>query len=150
MAWQENYLATMGEGAEVIIWNTVNWQVHRIIDVNDSLIISISWKHNSTILAYGGYTYGKITLINSYRSECEPSVATPGELINAINTANVNPDADVIGLEAGTYTFTTAHIPLNALPAITSEITIIGNGATLTLPVGSALFGFFEVSAGAA
>lgn len=112
MAWQENYLATMGEGAEVIIWNTVNWQVHRIIDVNDSLIISISWKHNSTILAYGGYTYGKITLIDSYRSECEPSVATPGELINAINTANVNPDADVIGLEAGTYTFTAPHTPL--------------------------------------
>ncbi|MBZ0310786.1 MAG: hypothetical protein K8I82_32305 [Anaerolineae bacterium] len=39
-----------------------------------------------------------------------------------------------------TYTFTTAYIPLNALPAITSDITICSTeGAMLTRQAGSAL-----------
>ncbi|MCL4880466.1 MAG: PD40 domain-containing protein [Anaerolineae bacterium] len=79
---------------------------------------------------------------------CTAYPATVPDLISAITTANTTSGLDTLCLAAGTYTFTTTHIPLNALPAISSEITILGNGATLTRQVGSALFGFFEVSAG--
>jgi len=58
-------------------------------------------------------------------------------LIGAINTANGNGVADTLCLSEGTYTFTAADNTTyggNALPSITSEITLVGlgNGATLT------------------
>jgi hypothetical protein len=57
--------------------------------------------------------------------------------IAAINTANnetSNPGPDTISLAGGTYTFSTPHnfeYGPNALPPITSDITIEGNGAVL-------------------
>ena len=57
-------------------------------------------------------------------------------LIGAINAANRNAGADTIALApGGTYTLTQVDNPRfgpNGLPAITSEITIEGNGATIT------------------
>lgn len=53
-------------------------------------------------------------------------------LIAAIDTANGNGADDVIALGAGsTYTFTTANNGANALPVVTSTITIQGNGAII-------------------
>lgn len=60
------------------------------------------------------------------------------ELVNAINTANTNPGADILELSAGcAYTLTTVNNtdPLygdNGLPVITSEITMHGNGASIS------------------
>src|SRR5438094_6596865 len=53
-------------------------------------------------------------------------------LIAAINAANTNPGADIINLApGGTYTLTAEDSPGNGLPAITSQITINGNGAII-------------------
>ncbi len=51
-------------------------------------------------------------------------------LIAAIDTANGNGEDDDIALAAGsTYTFTAANNGANALPVVTTKITIQGNGA---------------------
>ncbi len=79
------------------------------------------------------------------------AVADSAGLIAAINTANSNGVADTICLANSTYTFTTpdnVHNGANALPVIMSDITIEGNGATLTRAVGAPAMRFFEVSAG--
>ncbi|MBN1933761.1 MAG: hypothetical protein JW934_03800, partial [Anaerolineae bacterium] len=75
-----------------------------------------------------------------------------GELINAINEANANGEADTIMLDGTcTYLFTNAYAadpdgygPV-ALPPITSDITIEGNGAVLNRS-GSNVFRFFYVT----
>lgn len=54
--------------------------------------------------------------------------------ISAVNSANADPDATTICLSAGTYTFTTkdnSDFGGTALPLVTTEVTILGNGATL-------------------
>ncbi len=87
----------------------------------------------------------------------QPAACPPGSvdisasdttaLITAITDANGTPEADTICLTNSAYTFTTHHNTSNgpnALPAITSDITIIGNGATLARS-GSNNFRFFMV-----
>jgi hypothetical protein len=60
------------------------------------------------------------------------SPTSTAELIAAINDANGNISDDVIHLSPGqTYTLTSAY-GTAGLPDITSDITIIGNGATIT------------------
>lgn len=65
-------------------------------------------------------------------------------LISAIEAANVNPDPETICLATGsTYTLTAAHNTTsggNGLPAITTDITIVGNGATITRDSAAAPF----------
>ncbi len=57
-------------------------------------------------------------------------------LISAIFAANTNPDLDTLCLATGsTYTLTTVNNTTsgaNGLPPITSPLTIVGNGATIT------------------
>src|SRR5262249_13588482 len=65
-----------------------------------------------------------------------PNVATTGDLITAIQTANNNPGTPTtITLAANTtFDFTSADNATNganALPVITGNITIVGNGDTL-------------------
>jgi predicted outer membrane repeat protein len=53
-------------------------------------------------------------------------------LIAAIQAANADPGHDTISLAAGsTYTFTAGTFSSSALPVITDELTIEGNGATI-------------------
>jgi len=57
-------------------------------------------------------------------------------LINSINTANGNGEDDTIELEAGIYTLTAVNSSndgANGLPSITSNITIRGAGADVTI-----------------
>ena len=77
-------------------------------------------------------------------------------LVSAIITANGNGQADTITLNADsqpncTYTLTGINnyqYGPNGLPAITSPITIVGNGAILTRGGGAPNFRFFYVSPG--
>ncbi len=73
------------------------------------------------------------------------------ELINAITTANGDAAADTINLfPGGTYTFTAANnfrYGPNALPQISSNITIEGQGATLQIAAGTTRLRFFYVGA---
>jgi fibronectin type 3 domain-containing protein len=79
---------------------------------------------------------------------CTLNASDMSSLISAINTANSNADVDTICLATGSYTFTTANNTGssggNALPIITTEMIIEGNGATITRS-GSANFRFIEV-----
>ncbi|MDG4550388.1 MAG: hypothetical protein P9G45_08235, partial [Candidatus Contendobacter sp.] len=75
------------------------------------------------------------------------------QLIAAINTANANGEADTLNLAAGcAYTFTTPDnywYGPNALPAISSTITIEGNGAIIERDAGAATpFRLFYISGG--
>ena len=67
-----------------------------------------------------------------------PVGCAPDQLRAAINTANGSAGADVLQLApACTYAFTVTDnvwYGPNALPPITSDITIEGNGATLLVP----------------
>ena len=54
-------------------------------------------------------------------------------LIDAINAANANGDANTIRLAAGTYTLTVPDNPRNGLPVITSPLSITGRGADTTI-----------------
>jgi hypothetical protein len=73
-------------------------------------------------------------------------------LIAAVNTANVNGEADTINLSAGgTYILTVVDNTTNGengLPSITTEITINGSGATIERSAagGTPAFRFFHVS----
>ncbi|KAB2892757.1 MAG: hypothetical protein F9K28_11200, partial [Bacteroidetes bacterium] len=120
-----------------------------LIEQIDSSVYDFSWSPDGDKLAYSKVDGLHIFSFPNTPPSCTYSPTTPTDLVNAITDANGTPEPDTICLTGSTtYTFTTAYIPLNALPAITSEITIIGNGATLTRQTGSPLFGFFEVSAG--
>ncbi|MFN8445580.1 MAG: choice-of-anchor Q domain-containing protein [Caldilineaceae bacterium] len=72
-------------------------------------------------------------------------------LANAINSANGNGQADTINLTANCiYTFTSANNSTegnNALPSINSEITLVGNGATLAVNNQNALTRVFHIAA---
>jgi len=70
-------------------------------------------------------------------------------LIQAINDANSTQGADEIVLAANaTYTLTTEDNDSNGLPIITSEITITGNGATITRDAGAPEFRILEIGDG--
>jgi hypothetical protein len=129
-----------GSQPEIIVWDTTTWSIVETITTTDLAIVSIAWKPNSTILAYGGYTTSTTTLEEVVSTSCDPATTiTNGDtaaLISAITSANGTPEPDTICLaENGTYTFSTEHSGSNALPEITSEITIEGNNATLARDV---------------
>ena len=91
------------------------------------------------------------TPTQSWQSPCDIDVPASDTtaLISAINAANANGTPDTICLGGGTYTLTAINNSnsdgTNGLPAITSEITITGSGATITRS-GSATFRFFYVT----
>src|SRR5262249_47121656 len=81
-----------------------------------------------------------------------PNPATTGELITAIQNANNNPGTPTtITLAANTtFDFTSANNSTNganALPVITANITIVGNGDTIERS-GTAAFRLFDVASG--
>ena len=70
-------------------------------------------------------------------------------LITAITTANANSMANTIDLAPGAYTFSAAdnfEFGPNALPQITSDLTLNGHGATLARGAGAPKFRFFYVA----
>ncbi|MEM7218563.1 MAG: choice-of-anchor Q domain-containing protein [Pseudomonadota bacterium] len=75
-------------------------------------------------------------------------------LVAALNAANANSESDLIKLSGGTYSFYNADNATagnNALPAITTEVVIEGNAATLQrveLPPFPKFFRFFYVAPG--
>jgi len=68
-------------------------------------------------------------------------------LIAAINTANLTagPD-DIVLADGSTYLLTAANTGSNGLPVITTEITILGNGATITREESAPAFRILEVA----
>jgi hypothetical protein len=71
-------------------------------------------------------------------------------LINAINQANANGEANRITLRRGTYTLTAVDNDENGLPVITSPLTVRGQGAettTIERDTGAPLFRILSVGA---
>ncbi|KAB2892928.1 MAG: hypothetical protein F9K28_10750 [Bacteroidetes bacterium] len=135
--------------SQLYVWNTNTGQLITFLETEE-IIDNIEINPDGTLLVYSNYRLGTINAIPIAGDvTCDYSPTDTAALISTITTANGTLEHNTICLtDSATYTFTTAHIPLNALPAITSEITIIGDGATLTRQAGAPLFGFFEVSAG--
>jgi hypothetical protein len=84
-----------------------------------------------------------------------PTTVAAGDvagLMAAIQAASTNPQPDTIILSAGTYLLSTINntSPLgpNAFPIVTDQLTIRGNGATITRANGALNFRFFEVGIG--
>jgi CSLREA domain-containing protein len=79
----------------------------------------------------------------------EVAADDPAGLITAVEEANATPEADTICLGGGTYTLTAIYgagtYGNNGLPAITTAITINGNGATITRSSATA-FRLFEIN----
>lgn len=97
----------------------------------------------------GRATVGTTTLTIDPATNNAGAVA---ELISAINAANADTAADTINLfPNGVYTFSAAQnaeFGPNALPQISSDITILGNGAILQRAANAPKFRFFYVSGG--
>src|SRR5438067_13010359 len=88
----------------------------------------------------------------AYAVPCTSGVGSVPALIAAINSANGNGVADVITLQPGcTYQVASVHnsaMGPNGLPVITSDITIMGEGAmsTLTRSTSGPALRFFNVA----
>ncbi|HWG47748.1 MAG TPA: hypothetical protein VN688_33605, partial [Gemmataceae bacterium] len=80
-----------------------------------------------------------------------PAISTTGQLIDAINTANSSGGATTITLAANTtFDFTSLYTGTrNALPVITANIIIVGNGDTIERDSSSTeQFRLFDVASG--
>lgn len=147
--WVGNTLISLGYDNLIIGWSTTNWSEITTLQV-EGFAFDIALNPINNMIAYGGQvTIPYVTNIS--QSVCNTASLIIANdivgLINAINTANTNPDASVIGLDSGTYTFTTVNNNVyNALPRITTDITICSqDGATLTRQSGAPQLRFFDV-----
>ncbi|MBZ0310784.1 MAG: WD40 repeat domain-containing protein, partial [Anaerolineae bacterium] len=147
LSWSPDnrYLSVISSDGDVATIKILDASTGEYVDTASGLewVTTVAWHPIENKVAYSMFDNSYDNIVEGFHipnivTSCDAATQTisAGDVtgfINAINTANSNPDADVIGLEAGTYTFTTAHIPLNALPAITSDTTICSiEGATLT------------------
>lgn len=108
-------------------------------------VYAAAFSPDGTQIAYGGES-GALRIEPVPSSACSFTI-TAGDaagIISAINAANANLVPDTICLAAdSTYTLTAAHntqAGVNGLPAITTDITIVGNGATITRDSAAAPF----------
>jgi hypothetical protein len=80
-----------------------------------------------------------------------PVPCSAADLVAAIDTANGSPGADTLSLAEGcTYTLVAPDNGANGLPVISSDITIAGNGATITRASSAPSFRIFYVDSGGA
>jgi hypothetical protein len=99
-----------------------------------------------------------VTVINPCSGYTSPYTVPAGDsaaLSQAITCANKHADANVINLTNSTYSFTGINntdptYGSNALPPITSPITITGNGATLARASGAPDFRLLTIDGGTA
>ena len=82
---------------------------------------------------------------------CSGKTGDPASLVSAVNQANASPGPDTLNLGAGcTYTLTAPNnrwYGPNGLPAVASDVTIEGNGATIERSTSSSKFRLFFVGA---
>lgn len=101
----------------------------------DRAIHSVQMLADGSIIFASGNTVETL-VISSVQCTLTVAAGDTAGLISAIEAANAIPDPDTICLAAGsTYTLTAAHNTqsgANGLPPITTDITIVGNGATIT------------------
>lgn len=125
--------------------------------------IEYGHSHRITYLSEGPHTAriygqaGNLIAVDAFYAEipttnnnptCPSELSVPYEDIaafrNAINLANSDPDVTTICLDGG-YTFTNATTGADALPIITTNIIIEGNGVTLTRS-GISNLRFYEIA----
>jgi Divergent InlB B-repeat domain len=87
----------------------------------------------------------------TFTAACSGTTGDPASLVAAITNANAAGGSNTVQLSAGcTYTLTAVNnnwYGPDGLPAVASEITIEGNGATITRPASAPRFRFFFVGA---
>jgi len=125
-----------------------------VVNLVDVQLVASRWRARqgeaNYIPAYDLDSDGDIDIVDIMRvsghwgQTCVDDVAG---LIAAINTANANgPGLDTINLAPKTYTLTAADNGNNGLPVVTSNITINGDGATITRDSAAPPFRIFEIT----
>ena len=105
-----------------------------------------------TLVACGGGNDSRVPEVGTTEQAATLTLVdcNAASLVAAIDTANGNGEADTINLLAGcTYTFGVVNnvwYGPNALPAITSDITIVGNGAVIERSLAAPAMRLFYVS----
>jgi WD40 repeat protein len=147
ISWGDTVIAAGRDSVEdfgIYLWDANTGEIMERIDPG-APPNAVALSPDGTQLAYAGVdgTF-QVAPVPSGTPNCDPPFTIANDdtaaLISAITTANGTPEPDTICLaENGTYTFTAAYSSSNALPKITSEITIEGNNATLTRDAASGL-----------
>jgi WD40 repeat protein len=144
------YLATGGTDGVIHVWNALAVELLQIIQT-DLMVRSVAWSPDGTQLAYGAAN-GTVQIVPAPAPmTCDFTVAAGDApaLISAINTANGNGVPDTLCLTNSTYTLTTVNnTSPSGLPIITTSITILGNGATITRDPAAPNFRILKVDYG--
>ncbi|HVO72027.1 MAG TPA: hypothetical protein VMT24_18385, partial [Aggregatilineaceae bacterium] len=121
---------------KIILWDSVTGQV-----IEEQPLwthsLNLAWSPDGSLLTYPHDYQITTVALPLPPMGCTATIAAgdvPG-LISAIDAANANPDPDRICLaDSSTYTLTDIHNTTsgaNGLPPITTDITLVGNGATI-------------------
>lgn len=153
--WQADRIASVGLDDTVRIWNSQTLQ--QVAEYPRGFITQVQLSPDANILLTNGpepSTYQTVDPLTGQvlsTNYCAITV-TAGDvsaLISTIDAANAAPDPDTICLAAdSTYTLTAAHNTqsgANGLPPITTDITLVGNGATITRDAAAPPFRFLYV-----
>lgn len=144
--WGVTGLLAVADLNSVYIWDTTTFDLVLTLEDVSHRISDIQWHPTDSQLAIGGD--GVITTWAIASSEASEDCIADASLINlAITDANISNVPTTICITAHSdLVFDTLNNSLNALPIITGDITIEGNGATLTRDETANMFRFFEVA----
>lgn len=167
-----NVISISEEAIWSISWNFEGTQIAvgtlsgslKIFDIGDyriteeflleARLVSVGWNPSDNNLMYIDNTIGIHTIPILQPVVCEILVMTSNnsDLLNAITTGNNAGSPYTICLEDSTYTFTSSDnsggYGANALPVITGDITIIGNGSVIERDVTASDFRLFRIENG--
>jgi WD40 repeat protein len=154
--WSSDNKLALIDGRQIRVLNPENQQILTFINTSE-LANAIAWNTNASQLIYGTDDASYQIVPVPPLITCTTSPTTVAALRTAIDTANSTPaTADTLCL-SGTYSFTDAPSAYNgdgsnALPSITSPITLVGNAGTATLSraSGSPTFRLLRVAVHAA
>lgn len=119
----------------ILSWDTGTWQLIDETDI-DGLILNADFSPDATQLAFGDLEQDAQIFIRDLCDFVAPDVTT---LLNIMPQANTfGETAQICFTENATYILT------SPLPTITGDITIIGNGATITMTNAGRVFDVAE------
>jgi WD40 repeat protein len=145
-------LASSSDDNTVRVWDAVTGQQVDVIQSTER-VDTVDWSPDGSKLAYNGA--GSMVQIVPAPSIVSCSTTIPASdttsLIAAITSANGAGTPQTLCLTSSTYILTAANNTTdgaNGLPSITGDITIVGDGATITRAGAAPAFRLFQVAVG--
>ncbi len=120
-------------------WDTNTWQLIEEVDTHTELRANLSFSPNGRQIAFAPINENPVIIIRDLCDFVAPDVTTLLTIMPQANT--FGEEAQICLTENATYTLTAS------LPAITGDITIIGNGATINMTGGVQIFNVAETGA---